>query len=53
MALKLSSDAGRYLLTTFDFFAWTIFLVTWGVMSTYYASQGLLTMVVSDNAFMV
>ncbi len=34
MALKLSADAGGYLITTYNihsFIAWTIFLVTWGV----------------------
>ncbi len=31
MAIKLSTDAGGYNITTF--IAWTIFLVTWGVTS--------------------
>ncbi len=34
MALKLSAGAGRYL---FIYIAWTIFLVTWGVIRSVFA----------------
>ncbi len=42
LALKLSADAGGYLITTFitTFIAWTIFLVTWGVITKWQNSRG-------------